>query len=313
MPTINRLHFQPLRGFSSGHLQTILQVYCPKGTPPPSQNLLIHLEDDNHLSCEVSTPHDWNPRNQTVALIHGLGGSHQSNYMMRLARKIFLSGQRAVRINLRGCGSGKNLSRLPYNASTSGDIMKVVRQLKKQAPFSEIVLIGFSLGGSIILKLAGELEEQAKNLVRKFIAVCSPIDLVQTVRIMEKKRHALYHKYFLKHLCRQSPQWIQPQVRSMYEFDEQVTAPLWGYQSAYDYYHQCSSHRFLPKIQQKTHILLAEDDPFISLKNLHATQTSEHVQFWVTKHGGHLGFLGKAPGHQIYWMDYFLLNHLKDN
>lgn len=309
MTKIRKLNFEPLPGLSSGHLQTILHVYCPKGKPPPSKNLLVELDKTNQLSCEISTPLSWKEHHKTIALVHGLGGSHDSNYMIRLSRKFYQNGEKVIRINLRGCGSGKGLSHLPYNAGTSADILKVIQHLKKNSPASEIILIGFSLGGNIILKLAGELGTGAKNLIKTFIAVCAPLDLAHTLKTIERKRHAIYHSYFLKNMCRQAPVWISQRVKTIYEFDNLITAPLWGYRDADDYYQKCSSIQFLPEVRHNTHLVIAEDDPFICTERLKSLHLNHEVNLWSSKYGGHLGFLGRIPKtRDIYWIDHLLLN-----
>lgn len=306
---INQLNFKPLFVLSSKHLQTILSGYCSPGAAPPSESWLVELSDGDKLSCEVSIPKDWMEHNRTVALVHGLGGSHSSSYMVRMARKLYLKGHKVVRINLRGCGSGYGLSKLPYNAGNSQDVLRVLQSLKRASPSSEIDLIGFSLGGNIILKLAGELEDKAGELVKTFIAVCAPLDLAQTVRMIEKTRHRLYHYYYLKKICRQARGWFKGKVRTLYEFDDLITAPLWGYKNADDYYKNCSSLQFLSRVQQQTHLIFAEDDPFISLNILKGSSLSSQVHLWTTKKGGHMGFLGATAKSQDYfWLDELLVN-----
>lgn len=303
-----KLNFHPLAGLASNHLQVIISSFLPPGAPPHSKSWLVDLEDGNRLSCEVSTPSHWKENDRTVVMVHGMGGSHSSNYMIRISRKLHHRGDKVVRINLRGCGSGKGLSKLPYNAGTSADVLKVLQSLKKAAPLSEISLIGFSLGGNIVLKLAGELGKEAENLVKVVIAVCAPLDLAQTVRNLQEKRNRLYHFYYLKAICDQGRAWVSQKVNTLYEFDDLITAPLWGYKGASEYYEDCSSIRFLPHIQQSTHLLFAEDDPFISSDSLKGLSVPNNITLWSTKKGGHMGFLGKAP--HFYWMDHLLLNWL---
>ena len=143
---LNNLNFHPLPWMTSSHLQTIVSSFLHSGLPPPSKKWLIDLGHNDYLSCEVSIPIAWKQSDQTVVLVHGMGGSHSSGYMIRMSRKLYLKGNKVVRINLRGCGSGKGLSKLLYHGGTSGDVLKVIQSLKETAPFSEIVLIGFSLG-----------------------------------------------------------------------------------------------------------------------------------------------------------------------
>jgi uncharacterized protein len=310
MTNIRSLNFCPLAGLSYRHIQTILPSFMSVGDPPVSKSLIVHLQDGDRLSCEVSCPLDWKESEKTVVLVHGLGGCHESSYMISMARKLYESGKRAVRVNLRGSGSGKGMAKRPYNAGTSGDLLEVLQALKKEMPHSDLTVIGFSLGGNVVLKLAGELHEQAEQLVHSFIAVSPPLDLAHTVQLLEKRENYLYHRYFLKKILSQGMNWLDNRkINSLFEFDHLVTAPLWAYKSAMDYYESCSSSRFLPRIKHTTHILLAKDDPFISMQILREIDLPQHVNIWTTQYGGHMGFIGKTPKqHGSKWLDYLLLN-----
>lgn len=299
------LNFKPLFGLSSKYLQMILASFLPKGKAPASQQWLIDIGEGDKLSCQVSTPNDWKENNKTVVLVHGLGGSHNSNYMVRIARKLYEKGNQVVRINLRGCGSGKGLSKLPYSAGNSQDILKVVQALKEKTPASDIVVIGFSLGANIALKLAGELGQDAEKLVKTIIAICPPFDLKQTVSLIEEKKHRIYHQYYLKNIHKQSLPWTSQKFNSIYEFDDKITGPLWGFSGADDYYQNCSSKHFLNKICVTSHILSAEDDPFISIDKLKNCSMSSHVHLWTTKYGSHMGFLGR---NKLQWLDHLILD-----
>ncbi len=302
---INKLDFRPFPGLASCHLQTILSAYLPRGKEPPSQRSLVALAQGDFLSCEISCSPKWKATDQTVVLVHGMGGSHASSYMVRLSRKFYLGGKKVVRVNLRGCGSGKGLSHLPYNAGNSTDVLMVLQHLKRDAPDSEIVLIGFSLGGNVVLKLAGELGEEANRWASAFVAICPPVDLARTVHRIQERSNLFYHSHYLRKIYEQAQDWNPPRVSTLYAFDDVITAPSWGYKGAEEYYRECSSIRFLPMIRQTTHILFAEDDPFICLDALQKRVLAHAVKVWTTKCGGHLGFLGK--GKDFYWMDQLLL------
>lgn len=311
---MKRLNFKPLSGLTSCHLQTIFAAYKSPGHEPPSKSWLVELDADNTLSCEVTTPLQWQNHQATIVLLHGLGGSHRSSYMIRLSRKLSNQGHRVVRVNLRGCGTGKGLCKLPYNAGNSHDLLKVLQKLKRENPYSEVTVMGFSLGGNIVLKLAGELRQQAQHLVQRFIAVCAPFDLGETVRLIEKKQNWLYHYYYLKEICRQARPWVDHKIRTLYEFDQKVTAQLWGFKSADEYYQHSSSKAYLSHIAHETHIIYAEDDPFISPKALQELKLSDQVHLWASKHGGHLGFIGRTPKeHQSFWLDHLLVNWANGN
>lgn len=309
-----QLGFQPLPGLASRHLQMILGALRSSGPPPSSEEMIVPLGEGDYLCCEVSTPLHWVVNERTVILVHGLGGSHLSNYMIRMSRKLYQAGYRVVRVNLRGCGSGKGLSKLPYHGGNSLDLLKIIQQLKQKTPFSELILIGFSLGGNIVLKLMGELGKEAKQLLQKCIAVCPPLDLYQSVQRMSKMKNYFYHSYFLKWTLAQAKPWLQQKVRSIYEMDNLMTAPLWGYKNALEYYQKCSSIHLLSKIEMTTHLLFSEDDPFIDYNKMKEVSLSDSITTWVSKYGSHMGYIGRcSKEHSSHWMDELLMNWIRDN
>lgn len=304
----NKLDFKPLFGWSSPHFQTVFAAFGNNGKEPPSEPLIVTLDDGDKLLCYLSNPSSQNPK-KIVVFVHGLGGSHSSGYLVRLSRHVYQAGFCAVRVNLRNCGTQEKLASLPYNGGTSGDVLCVLKLLKKRFPFVPLVLLGFSLGGNIVLKLAGELAEEGKHYIQQLIAVCPTIDLYHSVQYIEKNGHQLYHHYYLSHLLQQSKQWLKNlSIKSIFEFDDKITAPLWGYKSAKDYYQKCSSGPFIKHIAIPTRILFAEDDPFIDCHILDYTRLPPHVNVYVTEHGGHMGFLGWIDKVYKYrWMDYILM------
>ncbi|MCE5294870.1 MAG: alpha/beta fold hydrolase [Chlamydiales bacterium] len=300
------LNFRPHFGLSSGHLQTILVSYVAPPEAPPSSNWHVALDDSDALSCQVSTPFHFT---KIVVLVHGLGGCHTSNYMVRLARKFYDNNVKVVRVNLRGCGSGIGLSSRPYHGGRSDDLLAVLKALKSLHPHTDIHLIGFSLGANIALKLAGELGSDASKLLQQTIAVCPPVDLGLTVSRMQKFRNSIYHAYFLKKVCHQAKPWLRTPVRSIYEFDDQITARNWGFTGAEDYYKRSSSRYFLSRIKHPCKVLFAEDDPFIA-KELIELAHNMPLELFTTKHGGHMGFLGKTKEHSTHWLDQQLFSWL---
>lgn len=308
------LAFNPTPGLASPHAQMFLANFGPTGTEPPATKLLVELPDGDKLSCEVSTPPNWQPDFPTLVMVHGAGGSHLSPYMIRVGRRFFHANYRVVRINMRGAGSGVELCNLPYNFGTSQDIWEVVKKLKKDTPHSSIRLLGFSMGGSLIIKMCGELGEKAQEYVEGITAVCPVLDLVQTVKNISLKSNWLYHRYFLKKFLSQGRKWTgNRMLKSIQEFDEHVTAPLWGYKNAVDYYEQCSSCKFISNVKVSCDVLLAADDPFIDPLVLKQFKLSPYTKVWVTKHGGHMGFIGSDQSIQgPFWMDKLLLKWHKD-
>lgn len=313
---IKNINFKPLPGLSSPHLQTILSHFGPMGVAPLSVPVLIKLDDGDLLSCHISNPLiQVNQKGEipTIVMLHGLGGSHESCYLIRLAKKFFDEGYRVVRINMRGCGSGEGLAARPYNGGTSEDIFAVLKYLKGQYPHSNTTLIGFSLGGNIVLKMAGELGIRAKQYFNRLIAICPTVDIYHAVKCLEKKSNWIYHRFYLQHLLRQSKDWMMGKtVSTIYEYDEKITAAHWGYKSAAEYYDKCSSANFIGKIEVPCDLLFANDDPFIDFRPIYELKLPPHVRVFLTEHGGHMGFLGWTGNkNDYYWMDHILLEWIR--
>jgi hypothetical protein len=311
---LNHLPFTPVRGLFSPHAQTALSCICPPGTPPLSIPKIIFLNDGDALTCEISTPSQWKPTDKTILLVHGLGGSHESSYMVRLSRKCWEKGYRAIRLNMRACGNSSAYATRPYHGGVSQDLHEALLQFKKEAPESPIYLIGFSLGGNIALKLGGELGDEANDLLAMTIAICPPVDLGQTSAILSRPNHQFYNKYYIRHLAEQTAPWTGHLTFStIYEYDQLVTAPNWNFKSPNDYYKKCSSRYFLPMIKHPCRIIFTADDPFIDYRCCIDEEIPGDVSFWISDHGGHMGFFGWSDAtHKYYWLDYWLFNWLDE-
>lgn len=308
------IDFNPFPGLGSPHIQTILACFAPGGLSPPSKAMIVPLNDGDALSCEVSTPSTWKPTDPTIILIHGLGGCHSASYMVRFGRKLYLAGYRVLRLNMRSCGSGRGLAKLPYHGGLSSDVLQVVKVLKQGHPDSPITLVGYSLGGNIALKLASELGEAGSSIVEQTIAVCPPVNLAETAEIMARPVNHLYNRYYMHHLANFTKEWTQGQSFStIYEFDQIVTAPQWGFSSPAAYYQDSSSCNRLTKIKHPCHILLAADDPFINFRSCTESARSASVKVWLSDHGGHMGFFGwPDKEHGYYWLDKLLLQWVSE-
>jgi predicted alpha/beta-fold hydrolase len=225
--------------------------------------------------------------------------------MQRLARKLWRFGLRAIRMNLRGCGSGRGLARYPYHSGRSADVLAVLESLRQTTPQSPVTLIGFSLGGNIVLKLAGELSAAVPDNLQHVIAVCPPADLLACSRLLAQPANHFYNRYFIRLLCAEVidrhrcfpdlPPPTLPTELSLYAFDDCYTAPQCGFRDALDYYRQCSAAPLVPRLTLPCHILFAADDPLIDAHVFDGVALPPNVQVIRTRYGGHLGFLGR-PG-----------------
>lgn len=317
MRRVTNIPFRPFAFLRNRHAQTVLAHFwrVPWTWEPPSELQTVDLPDGDRLAMLVSTPPGWES-GTTVALVHGLAGSEQSVYMVRQAEKLLRRGVRAVRVNLRGCGRGYGLARKCYSSGCSDDIRAVAEVLRAQDPKGSLVIVGFSLGANIVLKLAGELGRDGGDLVDQFVVFAPPANLSLCVERILSPENRAYERQFVKEMREETaarravfpeanPVELPPSI-TLPEFDDVYTGPQWGFADAADYYEGSSSAPLVPSIRTRTRIVLARDDPVISPGVLDGVTIPEDVTVHWTDHGGHLGFLGR-PGANFHWMDAQLL------
>lgn len=309
-----QLLFNPVLGLSSGYLQTVLGSYGFPIQDPPSSPLIVPVSDNDQLLCLDSTPEEWSAEVPTIILAHGLGGSSNSRYLVRIARYLFDKGHRVIRVNFRGAGPGELMARQPSHAGRSGDLFEVCKQVQKQNPRSHLKVVGFSLSGNILLKMLGELGTGANSLVNAAFAVCPAIDLKKTVAFMRQPKHRLFENYYLdaliKKVMRKKVIYHDysnvhfPDPLNLYTFDEVYTAPLSGFKNADEYYELCSCKHVIPRITVPTKILFTLDDPIVPSDTFAEVEYPPCVSLYETKHGGHMGFLSwSGSDFWLRWMD----------
>ncbi|MCI5053161.1 MAG: alpha/beta fold hydrolase [Simkaniaceae bacterium] len=315
-------YFKPFPLLSGYHGQTILGSLLNIGLFLSSKTEYVELPDKDEIAVEVSTPKRWKPDKPTVVLLHGLCGSHRSPYLVRLVKKLMRRGIQSVRMNLRGCGSGRGHARNFYHCGSSPDIIAVLEYMKKKYPDSPLILIGYSLGGHLVLKTAGELGDRGPELLEQVISVSPPVNLITSMRLLSNPKNRMYERYFLRHLLDSIydlhalfpdlPPVSLPPDLTVFDFDELYVAPRLGFRSAFEYYKNCSSLPLIPNIRIPTHILFSKDDPIIDPHDIDTVKLPNCVEVTKTDHGGHLGFLG-APGtqHGFRWLDSMLLKWIK--
>ncbi|HQU44402.1 MAG TPA: alpha/beta fold hydrolase, partial [Pirellulales bacterium] len=166
-----------------GHFQTLAGVYLPgRRFVYKARQHRVTLDDGDQIVLHDDCPEGWQPGDRVALLIHGLAGCHQSIYMLRIAARLEELGVRAFRMDLRGCGAGVGLARLPYHAGRSEDAAAALETIARLCPASPVALVGFSMGGNIALKLLGELGEERCGHLDRAVAVCPPFDLLAAVR-----------------------------------------------------------------------------------------------------------------------------------
>ncbi len=298
--------FEPHPLLKGGHVQTIVGRYIGgerlKLAALPYQ---VELPDGDQLLVLETVPDGWEPPMPAAVLVHGLAGCAEANYMVRLSRRLLGLGVRVVRMNLRGSGDGFGLARQIYHAGRSDDLLHVVRWLHRRIESSPIALVGFSLGASLVLKAGIEAAENPVAGLDCLLAANAPIDLVHCARQMRRPENRMYNWNFVRwlramvdRLHRRFPELGPPGldgVRTLYEFDDQYTAPRSGFASAHDYYTRCSVKDQLGRIAVSGLVVHALDDPFIGAEPFLNIESPPALDVDLVRHGGHLGYLSRTP------------------
>jgi predicted alpha/beta-fold hydrolase len=234
-----------------------------------------------------------------VVLVHGLEGSSASGYMKSAAQAVLEAGFCAHRFNLRSCGGTELHAGSGYHSGLTCDLLAFLRQLQAEAR-GPVYLIGFSLGGNLILKLAGELGEDGCGWLGGVCAVSTPIDLAACVDRLELRGNYIYQERFVRRLKRRIRR-LSPgiagleAVRTVREFDNLVTAPAFGFRDAAEYYYTQSCRHFLDGIRVPALLIQAKDDPVIPFGIFERPEVSgnPNLRLLAVEHGGHVGFISR--------------------
>ena len=300
--------FEPL--FRNPHLETIAGRFWTSPLDEskwPSAEKLFTTEPDVRVLAHINRQPSGSSR-ATVMAVHGLTASSQAPYMRNLAQVALGAGFDVIRLNVRNCGGTEHLAPTLYHSGLTADLRSVVEQL---AP-TPLFLVGFSMGGNMVLKLAGEWGRSHPRHVKAVCGISAPIDLASCARHLGLRRNRIYERRLLRDLLRTAAkkQNLMPQrfsslrlrgIGSIWNFDEAVTAPAFGFRDAADYYAHASAASFLPAIQVPALTIQAKDDPFIPFEvfDLSAFSTNADLRLVATEFGGHVAFL--ARGKPRFW------------
>ena len=320
--------FTPRRFLRNAHLQTLAGNYFPRKavlTPPEDELVEVEPASDGMPPSRVLCQSHWQPEagRDTILLLHGLEGSSNSQYVRGNGARFFAAGWNVVRMNMRNCGGTERESPTLYHSGLSGDVLAVVRHFERTRNAQRWSLVGYSMGGNLVLKLAGELGEDAAPLLRAVAGVSPVVDLAPSSDALHEPANRIYEWKFLRGLiqryaykCTLYPHIFDPRrsrgVRSLREFDDRVMSPYCGFTGADDYYHRAASARVADRIAIPTLVLHALDDPFIRIieETRAMLLANPHVHLIETDHGGHCAFLAEAAGYDGYWAEKLLFDFL---
>lgn len=298
MPIITSTYRSPKFLFN-GHLQTIYPSLYRKVKGVHFERERIDTPDDDFLDI------DWASvgANQIVILSHGLEGSTESSYIRGMTRAANLKGWDSLAWNYRGCSGVPNRQLQSYHSGATHDLETIVQHVLATNRYKKIVLIGFSLGGNLSLKYAGEKGEGLHKSIQKIIAISAPTHLSAGSTHLEKGFNRIYTHRFIEMLrekvlekARLMPDKIDltplKSIRTLRQFDDYYTAPINGFKNAEDYYTQCSSGQFIPHITRPTLLFNAINDPFFPTEHYPYELAQNSTTFFLEtpKTGGHVGF-----------------------
>jgi predicted alpha/beta-fold hydrolase len=303
------------------HLMTIAAALWPRGRAGQPNGRFrqryFHLAPDVQLLAECHIDSKW-AGHPTLVIIHGLEGSSRSPDILNLSTKAIAAEMNVVCLNLRNCGDTLHLCPNLYNGGMSEDVLMVLEELTSVDKLTNIFLVGYSLGGNIVLKLGGELSTKAARVMRGICAISPAVDLDACVRSIESGLNRFYEQRFLiglkdkiKTKARLFPGKYAieklAQVRKIRDFDNTFTAPDGGYENAADYYAKCSSLHVLDKIATPTLIITAKDDPLVPFSIFSSDKLNNpNIRLLAPDYGGHGGFLNCTPGSRdsdIFWAE----------
>jgi predicted alpha/beta-fold hydrolase len=244
---------------------------------------------------------------RTLLVLHGLGGSDASPYVVSAGRLAWKRGWHVVRMNMRGSGDGEALCPLLYNAGLDTDLLAALSALSTVAP--RISVVAFSLGANLALLMLGRRREQLPSALGGVAAICPPVDLSACADALEGPGNGLYQHYFMqmraesyrrRHRARPDlfAEGRERGLRTVRAYDDRITAPFGGYESAAQYYERSSAGPWLASIDRPAFVLAAADDPMIPSASVTGWPLSPSVRREVARTGGHVGFVSasRAPG-----------------
>jgi predicted alpha/beta-fold hydrolase len=284
---------------------------------------LIEVESGAHVLCHCH----WRTDREnalTVIIVHGLEGSSESQYMLGIAAKGMAAGMNVVRMNQRNCGGTDALSPTLYHSGRSQDIAAVAKNLQLQDRISRFALAGFSMGGNLVLKLAGEWGKGGPPQFRAVAAVCPSVNLAASADALHVPANRLYEYYFMWQLRRRlrAKARLFPGVfdtarmrgvTSLRDFDDKVTAHYCGFEGASDYYERSAAANVVDRIAVPTLILHAANDPFIRIlpETRRKILSNTHITFVETEDGGHCSFLAQPDGDDGRWAERQVVEFLR--
>jgi predicted alpha/beta-fold hydrolase len=315
--------FVPRRFLRNGHAQTLAGNFLPRANAlPEPEEQLFQVEEGVQVLCHCH----WQPdpeRHATVIIVHGLEGSSLSQYVIGTGSKAWKAGMNVIRMNMRNCGNTEQLTPTLYHSGLSSDVGAVARTLIEQKSLPQIAVVGYSMGGNLVLKMAGDWSSNAPAALKAVAAVSPAADLGPSADAMHEPANWIYEWKFLLSLMRRYKRKaaLFPEIykkvarfpRSIREFDDVITAQYCGFAGAEDYYTRAAAARVVDRIQVPTLIIHSQDDPFIRLlpETRAKILANPQITLLETCHGGHCAFLAAPNGNDGRWAELQIISFFR--
>jgi uncharacterized protein len=314
---MREIAFDPHPWLRSGHAQTIVSAFARRRFDlPQAGDRLFQVDAWSKLLAHCHWQPGKSPEAPVMVIVHGLEGSADSNYVRGIAEKVYQRGYHVVRVNQRNCGGTEGLTPTLYNSGMSGDYRMVLEELIEKDRFQQIFFAGYSMGGNLVAKMAGELGDQAPGELKGVCTVCPPLDLAACADALERKDNFFYQRHFVNGLMSRYARKakIFPEryrqngfgpIRTVRGFDDAITAPHFGYRDAQEYYKAAGAERVIGSVRVPVLVITAEDDPFVPYASFLplGLERVPMVRFNVQRHGGHCGFISRYAGSERFWAE----------
>lgn len=309
--------FEPHPLLKNGHAMTIAAAFWLRRLAlPPPELRLFRVDAESRLLGHCH----WHPgkRRETpvLVIVHGLEGSSDSNYVRGIADKAFAAGLHAVRMNQRNCGGTERLTPTLYNSGMSDDYRAVLEELAGGDRFEKIFFAGYSMGGNLVTKMAGEFGAAAPAALRGVCAVCPALDLAACASALELRENYFYQRYFvtrlMSHYGRKANMFPEryPRdgfgpVRTVRQFDDAITAPQFGFRDAQEYYEAGGAKKVVARVRVPMLMLTARNDPIVPYASFLKANVAQNpaIRFIASEHGGHCGFVSNQSGAERFWAE----------
>jgi uncharacterized protein len=317
--------FVPRRWLRGGHVQTVASFLIRRRIRlPVPEERMVEVMPGVPVLCHCHWQAD-RTKPLTIIIVHGLEGSSESQYVRGITEKALAVGMNVIRYNQRNCGGTDALAPVLYHSGLSTDVAAVARHFIARERISHLALVGFSMGGNLVLKLAGEWGQQAPKALRAVAACCPALDLAASADALHEPANRIYEAYFLwalrrrmRHKARLFPGCFDIArmrgMRSLRDFDDRITAFYCGFADADDYYNRASAAPVLGQIAVPTLIVHAADDPLIRItaETRRKLAANPNITFREVACGGHCAFVGERKGvDDGYWAENQIVNFLR--